>query len=275
MSMLTFVSADWVEQRLDSPDFQVLDPRSSIRYMAGHPRNAINVSVAKARDSNGRIFSAEDLARWLGACGVDDRRTPVLYDNSDGRNAALLAWMLMYLGRTDVHLMNSFWERWVADGREAFYRPVKAAPQTFTARVRPELRRTMSEVQQDTQDGTPGGPDARTARKLVDLRSVDEFTGKLESDPRPGHIPGAVNIVWQELAGKDGNLLVPAERIDELFAAQGVGPQDRVVAYCKTGLRAALGFLALAQMGREVALYDGSYSEWAQSDLPVERALTE
>jgi thiosulfate/3-mercaptopyruvate sulfurtransferase len=84
-----------------------------------------------------------------------------------------------------------------------------------------------------------------------------------------------VNIVWQDLAGKDGNLLVPSERIDELFAAQGVGPQDSVVAYCKTGLRAALGFLALAQMGREVALYDGSYAEWAQSDLPVERALIE
>ena len=272
--MLTFVSADWVEQRLDSPDFQVLDPRSSIRYMAGHPRNAINVSVAKARDSNGRIFSAEDLARWLGACGVDDRRTPVLYDNSDGRNAALLAWMLMYLGRSDVHLMNSFWERWVADGREAFYRPVKAAPQNFTARVRPELRRTMSEVQRDVQDDARGGSNGKTSRKLVDLRSVDEFAGKLESDPRPGHIPGAVNIVWQELASKDGTLLAPSERIDELFAAQGVGPQDRVVAYCKTGLRAALGFLALAQMGREVALYDGSYAEWAQSDLPVERALT-
>jgi thiosulfate/3-mercaptopyruvate sulfurtransferase len=266
MSMLTFVSADWVEQRLDSPDLQVLDPRSSIRYMAGHPRNAINVSVAKARDSGGRIFSAEDLSRWLGACGVDDRRTPVIYDNSDGRNAALLAWILTYLGRTDVHLMNTFWERWVADGREAFYRPVRPAPQIFTARVRPELRRSMSEVREDVQGDVNGG----AKRKLVDLRSSDEFAGKTESDPRPGHIPSAVNIVWQELAGQDGNLLAPAARIEELFAAQGVGPQDRVVAYCKTGLRAALGFLALAQMGREVALYDGSYAEWAQSDLPVE-----
>jgi thiosulfate/3-mercaptopyruvate sulfurtransferase len=269
--MLTFVSSDWVEQRLDSPDFQVLDPRSSIRYMAGHPRNAINVSVAKSRDSNGSIFSAADLARWLGTCGVDDRRAPVIYDNSDGRNAALLAWMLMYLGRTDVHLMSSFWERWVSDGREAFYRPVKAVPQTFTARVRRELRRTTSEVREDVQEGAPG----RANFKLVDLRSRDEFAGKLESDPRPGHIPGAVNIVWQELAGKDGNPLAPPAQIEQLFAAQGVGPQDRVVAYCKTGLRAALGFLALAQMGRDVALYDGSYAEWAQSGLPVERASTE
>jgi thiosulfate/3-mercaptopyruvate sulfurtransferase len=269
--MLTFVSADWVEQRLDSPDFVVLDPRSAIRYMAGHPRNAINVSVAKARDSSGRIFSAEDLARWVGTCGLDDRRTPMIYDNSDGRNAALLAWMLMYLGRTGVHLMNTFWERWVADGREAFYRPVKPAPKIFTARVRPELRRTTSEVREDAQQGVPDG----TKRKLVDLRSRDEFAGKTESELRPGHIPGAVNIVWQELAGKDGNLLAPAARIEELFAAQGVAPQDRVVAYCKTGLRAALGFVALAQMGREVALYDGSYAEWAQSDVPVERTSTD
>jgi len=116
----------------------------------------------------------------------------------------------------------------------------------------------------------------------ADLRAaLDRGEHILIVDTRPAavfpqnHIPGAVNIVWQELAGKDGNPLAPPAQIEQLFAAQGVGPQDRVVAYCKTGLRAALGFLALAQMGRDVALYDGSYAEWAQSGLPVERASTE
>jgi thiosulfate/3-mercaptopyruvate sulfurtransferase len=261
--MLTFVSAEWVEQHLDSPDIIVLDPRSVLRYMSGHPKNAINVPVAKTRDANARIGSPDDLARWLGAAGVDRRRTPVIYDNSDGRNAALLAWMLMYLGRDNVHLMNVFWEKWVADGREVFYKPVKAAPQTFTAHVRPNLRRTVAQVQNDVRKGT--------APRLIDFRSRDEFTGKVDHDNCPGHIPGAVNVVWQDLAGSDGQILAPPERVEQLLAAQGIGARDQAVAYCRTGLRAALGFLALARSGRDVALYDGSYAEWAQCGLPVER----
>src|SRR5262249_22266032 len=94
LPMLNLVSADWVAERLDSPGVQILDPRSVLRYTAGHLKNAINVPVAKARDTNNHIGSPEDLARWLGAAGVGDGRALVIYDNADGRNAAFLAWML-------------------------------------------------------------------------------------------------------------------------------------------------------------------------------------
>lgn len=260
--MLNFVSTSWVAERLDSHDIQILDPRSVLRYTAGHLKNAVNVPVAKTRDANNHIGSADDLARWLGACGVDDRRTPVLYDNPDGRNAAFLAWMLAYLGRDDVRVMNVFLENWIGEGREIFYRPIKPAPQNFTARVRSGLRRTLSQVQADVQTHT--GP------KLVDFRSRDEFTGKVDHDNRPGHIPGAVHIAWSDLAGANGDILASQERVEQLLAAQGITADDHVVAYCRLGLRGALGFLALAQLGRKVSLYDGSYAEWAQSGSPVE-----
>jgi thiosulfate/3-mercaptopyruvate sulfurtransferase len=260
--MLTFVSNDWVAERLDSSDVQILDPRTALRYTAGHLKNALNVPVAKARDANNHIGSPDDLARWLGASGVDDRRTPVVYDDADGRNAAFLAWMLAYLGRDDVHVMSSFLEKWTGEGHEVFYRPVSAAPQTFTARVRSGLRRTLAQVQADVQSHT--GP------KLVDFRSRDEYTGKVDHDNRPGHIPGAVHIAWQDLAGDNGDILASQNRIEQLLAAQGIADQDHVVAYCRLGARAALGFLALVKTGRKVALYDGSYAEWAQSGSPVE-----
>jgi thiosulfate/3-mercaptopyruvate sulfurtransferase len=262
--MLTFVSANWVEERLDSAEFLIADPRSAIRYMSGHAKNGVNLPVAKARDAQGRILRPEDLARWIGTAGLNDRRAPVLYDNMDGRNAALLAWILMYLGRRDVHLMETSWEKWVADGREVFYRPVKASPANFTVRVRPELRRTISQVQENVA--------GKTKEQLIDFRSGDEFSGAVDHDNRPGHIPGALNLVWQELAGTNGDLLAPPERLEELTAAAGVNSGRSVVAYCRTGLRAALGFVALARLGREVALYDGSYAEWAQSGSVVESA---
>ena len=88
MTVFRLVSADWVEKRLDSPDFLVLDPRSAVRYMAGHPKNAVNLSVAKLRDSQGNLLPNEELARRIGKAGLDAHRAPVIYDNADGRNAA-------------------------------------------------------------------------------------------------------------------------------------------------------------------------------------------
>ena len=256
--MFEFVSAAWVEKHLDSPDVLVLDPRSPVRYMAGHPKNAVNAPVTKARDAQGKLLPPEELGRWLGAAGLDEQHTPVIYDNADGRNAAFLAWILLYLGRTDVCVMETLWEEWVASGREAFYRPVRPTPREFYLRERAELRSKLEDVP------APGA-------KLVDMRAAEEFSGELDTEGRPGHIPGAVHLSWQELTSP-GRMLAPKARLEEIFGARGLGASDHVIAYCRTGVRAALGFLALAQLGHKVSLYDGSYAEWAKSGLPVEVA---
>jgi len=258
--LFQFVSAEWVEKHLDAPDVLVLDPRSPVRYMAGHPKNAVNLPVTKARDAQGKLLPQEELGRWIGAAGLDERRKPVIYDNADGRNAAFLAWILLYLGRTDVCVMETLWEQWVASGREVFYKPVRPTPREFYARERAELRSKLEDVP------APGS-------KLVDMRAVEEYSGELDTEGRPGHIPGAMHLSWQEF-GAPGHVLAPKEKLAELFAARGVGASDHVIAYCRTGVRAALGFLALAQLGRKVSLYDGSYAEWAKSGLPVESLIT-
>lgn len=254
--MFEFVSAEWVEKHLDAPDVLVIDPRSPVRYMAGHPKNAVNVPVAKARDAQGKLLPSEELGRWLGAAGLDQRHTPVIYDSADGRNAAFLAWILMYLGRTDVRVMDTLWEQWVSSGREVFYKPVRPTPREFYLRERTELRSKLEDV-----------PASRA--RLMDMRAAEEFSGELDTEGKPGHIPGAVHLSWQEF-GAPGRVLAPKEKLTELFAARGIGAEDHVIAYCRSGVRAAIGFLALAQLGRKVSLYDGSYAEWAKSGLPVE-----
>ncbi|HVB36664.1 MAG TPA: rhodanese-like domain-containing protein [Candidatus Acidoferrales bacterium] len=272
MTLFRIVSADWVERHLDSPEFVVLDPRSAVRYMAGHPKNAVNLSVAKLRDVQGDLLPDEELARRIGRAGLDANRTPVIYDNADGRNAAFLAWILIYLGRDDVHVMESFWEQWSADGREAFYRPVQPTAREFVAKPRQRLRISLKKMQE-----APGA-------KRIDFRDADEFAGRPDVDERPGHIPGAVNLPCGEM-GAAGRLLKPDEQLKELFASRGISANTvsasdisgngRAIAYCRTGVRAALGFLALTQLGFNVSLYDGSYAEWARSGLPVENTLEE
>ncbi len=257
--MATFVTSEWVESHLDSPEILVIDPRRPTKYLQGHLRNAVNLPLAKVLDQDVRLRSVDDLAAVLGGVGLDARRSPLLYDAADGRYAAMLAWLLEYLGRTDVRVMDVFLERWVAEGRTLFYRPVKPVPAAFTARVVPQLRATLEDVR--------GG----RAGKLTDFRSCDEYTGRLgPSAAAAGHIPGAVNLDWQALAGEEQRFLGPRETLQRLVDAAGITREDRVVAYCQTGPRAAIGYLALRSLGLDVRLFDGSFAEWIREGLPVE-----
>jgi len=256
--MVTFVSADWIGERSDSPDILLLDPRRPMKYMQGHLKNAVNLPVFRAFDGQGKLFSPNELARWIGAAGLDEAKTPVLYDSPEGQNAAMLAWILEYLGRTDLYILNVFYERWMAEKREVFYKPVEATVQTFTPRVNPQIRVLLDDLR------------ASLPVKLIDFRSQEEYAGKRDLDGKPGHLPGAVNLVWRDLSGPSQTILAPPEEIERLLSAAGINRNDQVVAYCRSGPRAALGYLALRQCGYSVRLYDGSYAEWARSELPVE-----
>ncbi len=256
--MAAFVTPEWVEMRLDSSGILIIDPRRPTQYLQGHLKNAVNLPLGKAFDSDGRLRSVDDLAAWIGGAGLDDRKAPLLYDAHDGRNAAMLAWLLEYLGRGDVHLMDVFLERWVAEGRKLFFRPVRPAPATFTPKPDPRLRATLDDVRQARK------------MKLTDFRSGDEYAGRLGPEGKAGHIPGATNIDWQELLGEDHRFLAPREKLQRLAGVAGITGSDRVVAYCQTGPRAALGYLALRELGLDVRLFDGSYAEWIREGLPVE-----
>ncbi|MEE9324132.1 MAG: rhodanese-like domain-containing protein [Dehalococcoidia bacterium] len=256
--MVTLVSADWVERNVGSPEVLILDPRRPMKYLQGHVKNAVNIPILGAFDSQARLLSPDDLQRWIGAVGLDDQKTPVLYDSHDGQNGAMLAWILEYLGRTDVHLMDAFFEKWRAQGREIFYRPVKPVAKEFKAQVNPKVRATLEDI------GTDSG------LKLIDFRSRDEYRGELDTDERPGHVPGAMNIVWLDLLGADNQYLASKEELKQLFTTAGIRNSDKIVGYCRTGPRAAIGYIALQQLGYNVCLYDGSYAEWARSGRPVE-----
>ena len=256
--MVTFVPPEWVAARINSPEILMLDPRRPMKYLQGHLKNAVNLPLLQAFDEDAKLLAPESLGRWLGAAGLCEEPTPVVYDSPDGQNGAMLAWILEYLGRTDVHMMNVFFEGWVAQGWEVFYKPVAVAARTFRARVNPRIRAALSDMRADPQV------------KLIDFRSQEEYRGTLDLDGRPGHIPKAVNIVWRDLVGASQEVLAPKETVEQLLAAAGIKPSDRIVAYCRTGPQAALGYLALRQYGYDVRLYDGSYADWARHGLPVE-----
>jgi thiosulfate/3-mercaptopyruvate sulfurtransferase len=254
------VDPEWIEQRASTPALVIVDPRRPMKYLAGHLPNAINVPVGKCFAADGKLLEPDALAAWLGAAGLGTDMTPVLYDSPEGQNAAMLAWIFEYLGQTEVYVLASFLEEWKAAGHEVRYKPVSAPARTFNPRPNPTGRIAVEEAR------------AAERFRFIDFRSPEEFTGaRTLGDDQPGHIPGAVNIPWRDLSDPPHQLLKPRWIIERILTDAGIARDDQIVAYCRSGPRAALGYLGLREVGYDVRLFDGSWAEWSRLGLPVEK----
>lgn len=260
--MAQIVSPQWVADRLADSAFAVIDPRRPMKYLSGHLPGAINVPMYKAFGADGGLLTPDALAALIGGCGLGDTRAPILYDSPEGQNAAMLGWILEYLGRRDVHVMGAFFESWKNSGREVLYKPVDAPAARFTPTPEPSVRVTIDELRQSF---------GRAA--LIDFRSPEEFSGrKSMADDQPGHIPGAVNLPWRALGEPPDGLLKSREELQRMLADAGIGRGGTVVAYCRGGPRAALGYMALRELGYEARLFDGSWAQWSKAGLPAEKS---
>jgi thiosulfate/3-mercaptopyruvate sulfurtransferase len=258
--VVKLVSMEWVAERLPQPQFSLLDPRRPMKYLSGHLPGAINIPVYKAFGTDGLLLSPELLARLIGDAGLGDDSAPIIYDSPEGQNGAMLAWTLNYLGHADVYLMEGFFEAWKAEGREVLYRPVKSAEKKFTAWPDPSVRATLDDLR-DLRDVI-----------LVDFRSREEYSGSSSiGGDQPGHIPGAINIVWRELGNPPWQVLKPSSELSRMLESNGLESGGRFVAYCRSGPRAALGYVALSQLGADVRVFDGSFAQWSRAGLPIKK----
>ena len=105
------------------------------------------------------------------------------------------------------------------------------------------------------------------------MRSVEEFNGQSDLDERPGHIPGAKHISWLQFLGYEHRFLGSDDAIGRRLREMGISLNEPLIIYCRVGIRAAVSYLVLQRLGYDVCLYDGSYSEWQSSGLPVEASV--
>ena len=109
--MVLLAGAQAIAERVGKSDFVIVDPRRPMKYLSGHLNGAVNLPVYRAFGDNGSLLEAGALAEWLGAGGVGEGVTPVLYDSPQGQNAAMLAWIMEYLGAPEIFLLDVFFER--------------------------------------------------------------------------------------------------------------------------------------------------------------------
>jgi thiosulfate/3-mercaptopyruvate sulfurtransferase len=236
-------------------------------YVAGHIPGAAYVDLATdladPPGAGGR-HPLPDPARFEAAmrrCGVRRDRPVVVYDDWGGLAATRAWWLLRHHGHPDVRVLDGGWSWWCRDRR-----PVEKG-QPDEAIEAGDFEAGPGRLPVVDANGA-----ARVAEEglLIDARAPERFSGEVEPvDPVAGHIPGAVNV--PALSNLDGGRFRPLSELAATYPAAGAATE--VVSYCGSGVTATHVVFALHLLGRQAALYPGSWSEWVTDPgRPVARS---
>jgi thiosulfate/3-mercaptopyruvate sulfurtransferase len=277
------VTSDWLATQINNPKLVLLHLGDKAEYDAGHIPGARFVelhAVSTPMTMDTTVLALEmppidQLRRQLEALGVSDDSRVVVYYGKDWYSPSTRVLLtLQYVGLgAQSSLLDGGMVEWKK--KNAVTTDVTSAKTgKLTARPTQPLIADADFVQAHIR--TPGFT-------IVDARNTVFFDGPIQEssgtnaagrrrDPIiPGHVPGAVNIVFGSVFDDTGHLL-PEARLREMFTAAGVKPNDTIIAYCHIGQQATAVVFAARALGHDVKLYDGSFQDWSMRKLPVEHS---
>lgn len=273
------VTVDWLAEHLTAPDVKVLDGswylpqmgRDAEReFLEAHIPGAVFLDLDEISDSDSTfphmLPTPEKFSSRLKQLGIGDRHHVIIYDGAGLFSAARFWWMFKTMGHDNVSVLDGGLPKWIAAAHRTDAGQSSNSVRHHTARPNNTIRRDIDDMKRNLETGR---------EQVVDARSQGRFAGT-EPEPRPelssGHIPGSVSLPFGALLNEDGTLKVPAE-LTRIFESEGVDLSQPIVTTCGSGVTAAIPYLALTVLGHpKIALYDGSWSEWAATDgMPIEK----
>jgi thiosulfate/3-mercaptopyruvate sulfurtransferase len=271
------VSTDWVKENLGKPGIKLIEIDVDTKaYDAGHIPGAIGFNwQTQLQDQVRRdIINKEDFEKLVGAAGISPNDTVVVYGDNNNWFAAYGFWLFKIYGHKDVRLMNGGRVKWLNEPDKTLTadKPNPTPAQYRSSQVSLELRAMLPQVFEASKSGK---------WNLVDVRSPDEFTGKVIAPPgmtetaqRGGHIPGARSIPWSTAVGPDGTFKTAEELHSIYFEQKGVDPKKDTIAYCRIGERSSHTWFVLKYLLglNNVKNYDGSWTEYGNVvAAPIEK----
>ncbi len=271
------VSTDWLAEHLRDRDLIAVDGSYHLpaakrdphaEYRAGHIPGAVFFDIEAIADHSTELPhmlpGTTQFSEAVGAMGIGDGDTVVVYDSLGLLSAARVWWTFRIFGARKVFILDGGLPKWKAEGRPLEQGDAQRPPRVFHAEMNVRAVATLDDVRMAVADDSA---------QIVDARSADRFSGK-EAEPRPGlrsgHMPRSFNVPHSRLVERGH--LVTRSRIEAAFKEAGVDLDKPIITSCGSGVSAAILTLALESIGKEPqGLYDGSWSEWgSRIDLPVE-----
>jgi thiosulfate/3-mercaptopyruvate sulfurtransferase len=268
------VSADWAEQHLGQPGIVFVEvDEDTAAYDKGHIPGAVKLDwKTELQDPVRRDFvDRQQFEKLLSGKGISNDDTVVLYGGNNNWFAAYAYWYFNLYGHRDVRLLDGGRKKWELDSRGL----------TEEVPKRPQTQYTAAEQDKSIRAFRDEVIAAIGQQNLVDVRSPDEFAGRLfapahlpqETSQRAGHIPTAINVPWSKAANEDGTFKSDDE-LRKLYTEAGVDESRDTIAYCRIGERSSHTWFVLRELLGQprVKNYDGSWTEYGSLvGVPIER----
>ena len=259
------VTADWVEQHKTDKNVRLVEVDvDTSAYDQGHIAGAVGWNWQSQLCDGVRrdILSKADFEKLMSASGITNETTVVLYGDNNNWFACYAFWQMKLYGHKDARIMDGGRKLWVAQNRPLTKDVPSHSPTKYIAQ---EADTSLRAFREDAMEAVRQGK-----IDLVDVRSPDEYTGKVIAPPgmtetaqRGGHIPGATNVPWAQAVNEDG-MFKDRDALQKLYEGKGITPYQETIAYCRIGERSAHTWFVLKHLlgFPSVKNYDGSWTEW-------------
>jgi thiosulfate/3-mercaptopyruvate sulfurtransferase len=260
------VDGEWLEARLADPGLVLVDmSEDDAQYQRFHLPGAVRLAYGqllkrRAPDNIPVRLADDELFALLGRLGIQRDRHVVVYDDVGGLQAARLFWEMERIGHPDVSVLDGGLVRWILEGRRVENAPVTRVPVRYRADgARRANEATLAEVRR---------AGAARDRVLLDVRTEQEYRG--DGKARSGHVPGAHFWPWEQALDTTRGFVRAADgQIEASLKQLGAAAKDApIIAYCRSGHRAAHSYWALRSLGFEnIKLYANSMNEYLADPL--------